>query len=34
MPTVTKTDIGMMIGIIAGLMINEKFVKPTIKGVL
>jgi len=33
-PTITKTDIGIMIGIIGGLMLSERFVKPTVKGVL
>jgi len=34
MATVSKTDITMMIGIIAGIMLSERFVKPTVKGVL
>ena len=31
---VSKRDIGLMIGIIGGLLLSERFVKPTVKGVL
>lgn len=34
MANVTKTDVYTMVGIIAGLMVAERFVKPTVKGVL
>lgn len=34
MPSINKTDVAIMIGIIGGLMLSERFVKPTVKGVM
>jgi len=34
MPTFTKTDLGISIGVMIGLIIAKKYVRPVVKGAL
>jgi len=34
MPTLTKNDGNLIVGLIAGIVIYRKFVQPTIKGMM